>query len=674
MPAAILSRVPMQSIDWCLVIAPLAVVMAFALYTRRYVRSVADFLAAGRCAGRYLLANARGGAESGLASSLAVFETIFVAGFVLSFWEKIQNPIVLLITISGFVTYRLRETRAMTMAQFFEMRYSRPFRLFMGMLAFVSGILNYGIFPAVSARFFIYFLDLPLTVVGISTFALIMAAYLSITVMMVLAGGQVTLMVVDCIEGLLSHLIYIILAGVLFVIVGWHRIIDVLAAAPPGHSPMNPFDAEKVKDFNFWFILMGLFIRIYITGAFQGRQGFTAAARTPHEGRMGGVLGEWRGYARQLMLLLLGVCALTFLSHPSFADRAATVHSSLSSIADETVRKQMTVPVALKYLLPVGAKGLFCVIMIMGLLASDSAHQHSWGSILVQDIVLPLRNERPLSPRQHLWMLRLAVTGVAIWALCFSLFFKQTQYIVLWWQITGGVFTAGAGAAIIGGLYWKKGTTAAAWTAALTGSVLSLTAIGVRTKWPHALPFNDMVASFLASLIAAGVYVLISLLSARRGDYNLDALLHRGKYAVEEGGGRPLSLRERFTFQNIFRFDENFTRTDKLVAGGVFWWSMVLLLINAIVTIWNLAFGRWPIRWWADYWLVIGIVLPFVIALLTLVWFSIGGVRDMRDFFAALKTRTRDASDDGRVPERTTVVGFEPIVKPSSAAVETHAR
>src|SRR5438045_3082974 len=173
----------MHPIDWLFVAAPLTLIIVVAIATRRYVRSVADFLAAGRCAGRYLLANARGEAESGLASSLAVFETIFVAGFVLNFWEKLQTPVMVVIGISGFVVYRLRETRAMTLAQFFEMRYSRRFRLFMGFLAFLSGILNYGIFPAVSARFFIYFLDLPQAVhlgpLAMPTLAIIMGIYLA---------------------------------------------------------------------------------------------------------------------------------------------------------------------------------------------------------------------------------------------------------------------------------------------------------------------------------------------------------------------------------------------------------------------------------------------------------------------------------------------------------------
>src|SRR5829696_1465578 len=187
----------MRAIDWTIVAATLLLVIAFALYTRRFVRSVADFLAAGRCADRYLLANARGEADAGLANTMARLEIVLVSGFVLNFWEKVSVPILLLVGISGFVVYRFRETRAMTLAQFFEMRYSRRFRLFMGGLAFLSGILNYGIFPAISARFFVYFLDLPQAVsfagAAIPTAALIMAGYLTCTVVIITIGGQVTL-------------------------------------------------------------------------------------------------------------------------------------------------------------------------------------------------------------------------------------------------------------------------------------------------------------------------------------------------------------------------------------------------------------------------------------------------------------------------------------------------
>src|SRR5216110_2011857 len=115
----------MHGIDWLLVCIALSAVLALAIYTRRFVRSVADFLAAGRCAGRYLLANARGESDAGLANTMSKFEIVMVSGFVVNFWERVQIPVMLMLGITGFVIYRFRETRAMTLAQFLEMRYSR---------------------------------------------------------------------------------------------------------------------------------------------------------------------------------------------------------------------------------------------------------------------------------------------------------------------------------------------------------------------------------------------------------------------------------------------------------------------------------------------------------------------------------------------------------------------
>ena len=42
-------------IDWLIVIIPTAFVMLLGMYSRKYVHGVADFLSAGRCAGRYVL-------------------------------------------------------------------------------------------------------------------------------------------------------------------------------------------------------------------------------------------------------------------------------------------------------------------------------------------------------------------------------------------------------------------------------------------------------------------------------------------------------------------------------------------------------------------------------------------------------------------------------------------
>jgi len=182
----------LSALDWAIVGGMVLFTAAVVLVSRSYVRSVADFLAAGRTAGRYVISVSQGMAALGAITVVATFEMNYYAGLPMTWWGFMMTPVVVIITVTGWVVYRFRQTRALTMAQFFEMRYSRLFRIFAGTLAFVSGIINFGIFPAVGARFFIYFCGLPQTVnlagVTISTFPLTMAVLLSLSLTFVFAG------------------------------------------------------------------------------------------------------------------------------------------------------------------------------------------------------------------------------------------------------------------------------------------------------------------------------------------------------------------------------------------------------------------------------------------------------------------------------------------------------
>jgi len=63
----------MHAIDWLIVIGVLSLVIWAAVSTKKYTKSVADFLAANRCAGRYLICVSEGMAGLGAISVVAFF-------------------------------------------------------------------------------------------------------------------------------------------------------------------------------------------------------------------------------------------------------------------------------------------------------------------------------------------------------------------------------------------------------------------------------------------------------------------------------------------------------------------------------------------------------------------------------------------------------------------------
>ncbi len=209
----------MSLVDWLIVIGFLIFTTAVAASTRKYTQSVTDFMSANRCAGRYLLGVARGIAGLGAITMVAQLEMYYEAGFTVAWWSMMAMPVWLIMSLSGWITYRFRQTRALTLAQFFETRYSRKFRIFAGLLAFAAGIINYGIFPSVIARFIMYYCGFPTTPAfwGIPlSYAVIMFLVLAISVLYTCWGGQIAVMVTDFIPDIFCKVILLLLIPRLF--------------------------------------------------------------------------------------------------------------------------------------------------------------------------------------------------------------------------------------------------------------------------------------------------------------------------------------------------------------------------------------------------------------------------------------------------------------------------
>lgn len=75
----------MTWIDWLIVIVPIIALIGMAIYSRKFVRGIVDFLAAGRVAGRYVLCVGDTMAALSIITLVAGSEQYYQTGFAVSF-------------------------------------------------------------------------------------------------------------------------------------------------------------------------------------------------------------------------------------------------------------------------------------------------------------------------------------------------------------------------------------------------------------------------------------------------------------------------------------------------------------------------------------------------------------------------------------------------------------
>jgi SSS family solute:Na+ symporter len=375
---------------------------------------------------------------------------------------------------------------------------------------------------------------------------------------------------------------------------------------------------------------------------------------------MGKIISGWRVYSQTLMFTILGLAAVALLHAPAAANpdtdtdwTAASVAAhakidAISALEGRQIGGQMTVPVAISHILPVGAKGCFVAIMLFMMIACDVTYLHSWGSILVQDVLLPIRGKH-LEPNEHLTWLRLSIFGVAIFVFFFSLYVPIVDYIFFFMNITGAIYMGGSGAVIIGGLYWSRATTSGAWAAMFVGSGLAVLGFTL-PMFVESFPLNGNWMMLIAMLAGIAAFITVSRLTCR-DPHDMNKLLHRGSYAVaDDRVDQAIAASQIPRWKRVLLgYDENFTRGDRALSFMLFGWTISILAVFAVITLTNVLFGVWGERGWWRYFVINNVYLPLVVGVITTIWLTAFGLRDLRKLFTRLRTLRSDATDDGLV-------------------------
>lgn len=765
----------MHWIDWLITLLPLAAILGLAIYSKKYVRGIADFLAAGRVAGRYVISV--GDLQAGLAviSLIALSEAEYQCGMAMGFWNKLIIPLSIFMSLTGYVLYRYRQTKSLSLGQFLETRYNRPLRIIAAFIRTVAEMMTNAIGPAVSARFFIYFMGFPLTVNlfgwQVSTFAVVMLIVLSLAMLVIWPGGRISLLITDSIQGLMSYPIFVIFTCFVLSEISWHfDVAPVMLDRAPGESFLNPMDIGKLRDFNLFALIVAIAGTLLNRGAWIGND-TSGSGRTPHEQKMAGILGAWRNGFSFLMLTLLALFMVTVMNSGRFAERARDIRISLvDKVSDETIvnlktrnklltevnmippvrhtigkdkpysrtdnpdiqylnrakttlnhaaetevitRKlkpdsdeaesiygahsaifqkfrtlyyQMMLPTMLRRELPVGMMGVFVLLMVMLMLSTDDSRIFNASSTLVQDVVMPFR-KKPFEKNEHLWWLRGMSVAVCIFFFVVSMFFAQLDYINMFISIMCALWLGAAGPIMLGGLYTRWGTTTGAFCALFFGSGTSFMGLIFQRNWAETIypflaghgylkyidnffqgvtnicsplvvwemneykfPINSYEIYFLAMLLGCLAYVIGSLATYRK-PYNLDRMLHRGKYTEgEEVKQSPWTWKN--VYGKLIGIDSQYTKGDKIIAWSVFFYSVVYQFLIAFVgvLIWNI-FDPWPAKWWSWYFFITVVVVGIAVGVISTVWFMIGGVIDIRRLFRDLAARIDNPLDDGWVED-----------------------
>ena len=467
------------SLDWCIVVAYLLISIFVGIWANRYVGNIAGYLVAGRTLRIRLALATMTGTEIGLVTVMYSAELGFTQQYASLYLALYELVILLFIGLTGVVVYRLRQSKVLTIPEYYERRYSRGVRVLGGVMMVLSGVLNMGLFLKAGALFLVSVTGFTepewLQQFMVDAFdyhepvglKLIMTGLLLLVLFYTVLGGMISVVITDLIQFVILGTGMVIVTLFVAGEIGIDGFSEVVTVQNGYFDPTSTDNPSTVKSddgigpvtLTAQFVVLVVALMLWPTGASR-----TLAVKTPEIARKLYLCSTIPFLARRSLPVLWGIGAFAFFhSHPELNSQ---FQAAIQAGGD--VNTQAAMPLFLAKIIPSGLLGLVTAGMVAAFMSTHDSYLLCWSGVITQDVVAPLM-KKELTNRQRILITRVAIIATGIMLLIWGLWYEVSSDLWQYMAVTGTVYLAGVLPVVVGGLYWSRSSSAGAYIALLGG-------------------------------------------------------------------------------------------------------------------------------------------------------------------------------------------------------------
>ena len=464
--------------------------VSLGIWAKRFVEDLTGYMVAGRRVKVSLGIATFVATELGTVTFVYFGELGYVSGFACFVIGLLAMAAYTLVGKTGFIVVALRQYKVMTIPEFYELRYSRNVRLLGGVILFLGGVLNMGIFLKFDGIFLTEVMGF-----GPGALAIVMTIMLLVVISYTILGGMFSIVITDFMQFVILSFGMLVATVAILLQVDFTSLPDAVYSQL-GEEGSNPFINTR---FGWTFIIWIFISNIAAAALWQPSTSKALASESPAVARK---VFFWTGLTfagRAMVPMFWGVAALAYFG---------AGQESASAM-----------PRLLGIMVPSGFLGLLVAGMLAASMSTYSAYLLAWSAVLTRDVIACFR-PKDLPEKKTVLITRISAGVIGVFLLVFGLWYQIPDTAFQYLFVTGAMYTAGALGCVAAGVYWKRANSVGAYASLVMGAAAPAGFL-ILERFRDSLPFWIVfitvvnIAGLLSFVLAATGMVLGSLLTQK---------------------------------------------------------------------------------------------------------------------------------------------------------------